>query len=65
LVDDPEPRAVRLEACDFGGDLTGDRRHPTKRYRPIAAGIVPVGLARAAALVLAATAVGAGGLLCG
>ncbi len=47
------------------GDVAADRRHPTKRYRPIAAGIVPVGLARAAALVLAATAVGAGGLLCG
>jgi decaprenyl-phosphate phosphoribosyltransferase len=27
-------------------DVAADRQHPTKRHRPIAAGIVPVGLAR-------------------
>ncbi|MEV0249913.1 decaprenyl-phosphate phosphoribosyltransferase [Nocardia sp. NPDC050712] len=33
-------------------DVEADRAHPTKRYRPIAAGIVPVNLAYALALVL-------------
>src|SRR5262245_20088740 len=27
-------------------DVEADRRHPTKRFRPVAAGEVPVGLAR-------------------
>lgn len=33
-------------------DLDSDRSHPTKRNRPIAAGIVPVGVAIAAAVVM-------------
>ncbi|MEU8895086.1 decaprenyl-phosphate phosphoribosyltransferase [Nocardia sp. NPDC048505] len=33
-------------------DVEADRAHPTKRYRPIAAGVVPVNLAYALALVL-------------
>ncbi len=38
-------------------DIEADRRHPTKRDRPIAAGIVPVGLARVLAVVLLAAAI--------
>ena len=33
-------------------DVEADRGHPRKRHRPIAAGIVPVGLAKIAAVVL-------------
>ncbi|HYO89900.1 MAG TPA: decaprenyl-phosphate phosphoribosyltransferase, partial [Candidatus Limnocylindrales bacterium] len=33
-------------------DLESDRQHPTKRRRPLASGQVPLGLARAAAVVL-------------
>lgn len=33
-------------------DVKSDRQHPTKRKRPIASGQLPVGLARAAAVVL-------------
>ncbi len=37
-------------------DVAADREHPTKRFRPIAAGVVPVGLAYGLAAALAATA---------
>ncbi|GAA3036180.1 decaprenyl-phosphate phosphoribosyltransferase [Gordonia defluvii] len=39
-------------------DVEADRNHPTKRYRPIAAGVVPIGLAYVLAVVLAAASVG-------
>jgi decaprenyl-phosphate phosphoribosyltransferase len=39
-------------------DVAADRAHPTKRNRPIAAGVVPARLAVAVAVVLLATAVG-------
>ncbi len=39
-------------------DVEADRNHPTKRYRPIAAGVVPVGLAYALSLVFAAASIG-------
>ncbi|MCC6178044.1 MAG: decaprenyl-phosphate phosphoribosyltransferase [Chloroflexi bacterium] len=38
-------------------DVRADRLHPTKRFRPIASGLVPVGLAASAGLIL-----GLGGL---
>ncbi|WP_018180431.1 decaprenyl-phosphate phosphoribosyltransferase [Jongsikchunia kroppenstedtii] len=39
-------------------DVEADRNHPTKRFRPIAAGVVPVNLAYALAVVFAAAAIG-------
>jgi len=33
-------------------DVEADRAHPTKQYRPIAAGVLPVGMAYAIAAVL-------------
>ncbi|KQB83347.1 decaprenyl-phosphate phosphoribosyltransferase [Corynebacterium oculi] len=33
-------------------DVEADRQHPTKRFRPIAAGVLPVGMAYAMAVVL-------------
>ncbi len=39
------------------GDLDEDRVHPTKRHRPLAAGVVPVRMALAVAIVLLALAV--------
>lgn len=39
-------------------DVEADRAHPTKRYRPIAAGVLPVKLAYVLAVVLIALAVG-------
>lgn len=35
-------------------DVEADRAHPTKRYRPIAAGVLPVGMAYGIAIALAA-----------
>ncbi|WP_448852612.1 decaprenyl-phosphate phosphoribosyltransferase [Corynebacterium sp. 335C] len=39
-------------------DVESDRQHPTKRYRPIAAGVLPVGMAYAMAVGLIIAAVG-------
>ncbi|HEY5852569.1 MAG TPA: decaprenyl-phosphate phosphoribosyltransferase [Aldersonia sp.] len=39
-------------------DVESDRQHPVKRYRPIAAGVLPVNLAYAMAVVLLAGSVG-------
>ncbi|HIW95856.1 MAG TPA: decaprenyl-phosphate phosphoribosyltransferase [Candidatus Corynebacterium gallistercoris] len=39
-------------------DVEADRAHPTKRYRPIAAGVLPVNLAYVLAVVLIVLAVG-------
>ena len=39
-------------------DVEADRAHPTKRFRPIAAGVLPVGLAYTMALVLILLAIG-------
>ncbi|MGB3695966.1 MAG: decaprenyl-phosphate phosphoribosyltransferase [Gordonia sp. (in: high G+C Gram-positive bacteria)] len=39
-------------------DVEADRQHPTKRFRPIAAGVVPRNFAFALAVVLAAASIG-------
>jgi decaprenyl-phosphate phosphoribosyltransferase len=39
-------------------DVDSDRRHPTKRSRPVAAGVVSVGLARVIGIVLVALGIG-------
>lgn len=39
-------------------DVEADRAHPTKRFRPIAAGVVPVRLAYALAVLLSAASLG-------
>jgi decaprenyl-phosphate phosphoribosyltransferase len=61
---------VTFSLCASGGylindaaDVEADRRHPKKRFRPIAAGIVPVTLARVVGVLLVAGSIAAGGLL--
>ena len=44
-------------------DIESDRRHPVKKNRPIAAGIVPLGLAYVLAIALLAVAIGGSFLL--
>ncbi|MDO4909011.1 MAG: decaprenyl-phosphate phosphoribosyltransferase [Corynebacterium sp.] len=39
-------------------DIEVDRAHPTKRYRPIASGMLPVGLAYAMAIILIVLSIG-------
>lgn len=39
-------------------DVEADRAHPTKRFRPIAAGVLPVGMAYAMAVVLIVASLG-------
>ena len=41
-------------------DVDADRRHPTKRNRPIASGVVPIGLAWIVGVVLIAGGIGVG-----
>jgi decaprenyl-phosphate phosphoribosyltransferase len=61
---------VTFSLCASGGylindaaDVESDRRHPKKRFRPIAAGIVSVTLARVVGVLLVAGSITAGGLL--
>ena len=44
-------------------DIESDRQHPVKKNRPIAAGVVPLGLAYVLAIALLAIAVGGGFLI--
>ena len=58
---------VTFSLCASGGylindaaDVESDRRHPKKRYRPIAAGVVPVQLARILGITLIVGCIAAG-----
>lgn len=44
-------------------DVEADRQHPEKKYRPLASGELPIGIAQVAALVLALTSLSLGYLL--
>jgi decaprenyl-phosphate phosphoribosyltransferase len=46
-------------------DAEADRRHPTKRSRPVAAGVVPVPMALALGVILMGASTGMGALLAG
>jgi len=46
-------------------DAEADRRHPTKRSRPVASGVVPVRLALALGAILMGSSIGLGALLAG
>ena len=46
-------------------DAEADRRHPTKRSRPVAIGVVPVRLALALGVILMGASIGLGALLAG
>jgi decaprenyl-phosphate phosphoribosyltransferase len=61
---------ITFSLCASGGylindaaDVESDRRHPKKRFRPIAAGVVPVAWARIVGILLVAASIAAGGLL--
>jgi decaprenyl-phosphate phosphoribosyltransferase len=61
---------VGFSLCASGGylindaaDVEQDRRHPKKRHRPIAAGIVPVNVARVVGVLLVVGTIALGGLL--
>jgi decaprenyl-phosphate phosphoribosyltransferase len=61
---------VTFSLCASGGylindaaDVESDRRHPKKRYRPIASGVVPVTFARVLGIVLVVASITAGGVL--
>ena len=44
-------------------DIEGDRQHPQKKHRPLASGLLPIGVALGAAILLAMVALGLGYLL--
>src|ERR1700712_3200815 len=61
---------ITFSLCASGGylindaaDVESDRRHPKKRYRPIAAGVISVTFARVLGISLVVGSITAGGLL--